>query len=328
MAFIRRIIDAVRRRRPSGGVHLLIGPERAAALGRLSYTVDTLSTFQRNVGLHSDGKYGPMTDAALRSRRSRLTTAVDVPSDAVLRPWRLTHYYVADETDYGSMHPVRALARDGRVLATVPAALFTNMSLEGTGRLRDGRLLNVDGRTYVHVDPAEYAPCGLIYAGYVRRMRDTGREPKPSRYFGIQLSGDDVVAVQPFHEVGDERRGVGYGTGRGGVPYTPYRTLAADVGAYSTSDRRFRGKGGLVPAGTRVFILEFVGTVLPDGTVHDGWFTVNDTGGGIFGAHFDVFSGSRSLRKKVGGPDGTAHVWFDGVAERCPVGYVYGLNDR
>ena len=64
---------------------------------------------------------------------------------------------------------------------------------------------------------------------------------------------------------------------------------------------------------------------LPDGTTHDGWFIVNDTGGGIFGAHFDVFVGTRALRKQVKLPE-FSQVWFAGIEQRIPPGYTYGLK--
>lgn len=65
--------------------------------------------------------------------------------------------------------------------------------------------------------------------------------------------------------------------------------------------------------------------MLPDGTTHDGWFVVNDTGGAIFGAHFDVFTGSDALRKQVKVP-AFGQVWFAGIEKRIPAGYTYGLD--
>jgi 3D (Asp-Asp-Asp) domain-containing protein len=73
-----------------------------------------------------------------------------------------------------------------------------------------------------------------------------------------------------------------------------------------------------------VFILELAGVRLPDGTTHDGWCTVNDTGGAIFGAHFDVFTGVKALAAKVKIPS-LAHVWFEGIEQRLPMNYGYGL---
>jgi membrane-bound lytic murein transglycosylase len=110
-----------------------------------------------------------------------------------------------------------------------------------------------------------------------------------------------------------------------GIPLVPFRTLAADIGRYKKSEPSWKGKGGLVPPGTRVYIREYDGIQLPDGTRHDGWFVVNDTGGGIFGAHFDVFVGTRALRKQMKLPP-VGTVWFPNIEQRIPPGYDYGLK--
>jgi 3D (Asp-Asp-Asp) domain-containing protein len=126
-----------------------------------------------------------------------------------------------------------------------------------------------------------------------------------------------------------------------GVPLEPYKTVAADIGAFRTSDERFRGqwsasqgryvpvdgKTGLVPTGTRAYIRQLDGVTLPNGKRHDGWVLANDTGGAIFGAHFDVFVGEKqngeALVKLAGG--NLVDVWFDGIESRVPPGYAYGI---
>jgi 3D (Asp-Asp-Asp) domain-containing protein len=74
-----------------------------------------------------------------------------------------------------------------------------------------------------------------------------------------------------------------------------------------------------------VYIKEYNGLRLSDGTTHDGWFIVNDIGGAIFVAHFDVFVGTRGLRKQVKLPE-FGQVWFAGIEQRIPPGYTYGLK--
>jgi hypothetical protein len=61
------------------------------------------------------------------------------------------------------------------------------------------------------------------------------------------------------------------------------------------------------------------------GSGHNRWFVVNDTGGGIFGAHFDVFVDSQALRKQVKLPE-FGQVWFAGTEQRIPPSYMYGLK--
>jgi 3D (Asp-Asp-Asp) domain-containing protein len=77
--------------------------------------------------------------------------------------------------------------------------------------------------------------------------------------------------------------------------------------------------------GTHVYIREYDGLQLPDGTVHDGWFIVNDTGGAIFGVHFDVFTGTRALRQKAKLPE-FGQVWFAGIEQRIKPDDTYGLS--
>jgi 3D (Asp-Asp-Asp) domain-containing protein len=62
----------------------------------------------------------------------------------------------------------------------------------------------------------------------------------------------------------------------------PFYSLAADTSIY--------------PLGTVIHIPAVAGTALPNGSVHDGFFIVRDTGGGIDGpGRFDFFTGDFSL---------------------------------
>jgi 3D (Asp-Asp-Asp) domain-containing protein len=68
-----------------------------------------------------------------------------------------------------------------------------------------------------------------------------------------------------------------------GCPLVPYRTVAVDP--------RF------VKLGSRIYIPQFKGAKLPDGTIHDGMFIASDRGR-FRGAHIDLFTGvgPRSVR--------------------------------
>jgi 3D (Asp-Asp-Asp) domain-containing protein len=70
-----------------------------------------------------------------------------------------------------------------------------------------------------------------------------------------------------------------YGLGSTGCRLIPYRTIAVDP--------RF------VKLGTKVYIPQYKGTQLPDGTIHDGMFIAADRGH-FHGAHVDLFVGTRS----------------------------------
>jgi murein DD-endopeptidase MepM/ murein hydrolase activator NlpD len=290
--------------------------------GGIERLAGALRDFQGDVGLPRSGQLDAKATARLQGLLGglRQTSARQgVPMNRLSR-FRLTSYYVADATDFPDNPTIPVLDQSGRELARVDPALFLSMSVEGTGRLRDGRLLNVTGtRRDVTGHPEYQQLLDVARRSYKSRLR-----PDRIDATGVRLKDGRVTSVLAFHEVPAHKRGVGYGSLHD-IPLQPFRTLAADLGAYSTSEPRFRGKGGLVPARTRVFILEMAGLRLPDGTTHDGWCMVNDTGGKIFGAHFDVFTGSRSWSKAVGLPR-IGHVWFDKSEEHCPPGYVYGLT--
>ncbi len=286
-----------------GAVDGVLGPRTRAAVQR----------FQTDRGLPVDGKVSGRTEVALRELEGQRKQACLPPSFEHLSRFRLTQYVIAEEPG-GGRATVPVLGASGAVLARVAPSFFCDLALQGTGKLKDGRLLNVTGQ-YVDVRARrEYA---AVLAAAKRLL------PNKIAYAGIRTSGDTVTQALAFSVVPPERLGKGWTVQRG-IPLDPFRTLAADVGAYATSDPRYRGRGGLVPAGTRVFILELVGQQLPDGSKHDGWCTVNDTGGAIFGAHFDVFAGTRALMKQVPMPL-VGHTWFEGSEARCLRDYAYGI---
>ena len=246
-------------------------------------------------------------------------TVVIKPSS--FRKFRLTYYYVSDQNKFTGRADVPVYDKEGRVLCYVEPGFFGEMSLEGTGRCRDGRLLNVSS-TFRAVRHDDYSAVWERHKKYLAK--------RPPGYSGIVVKNDRVVSAMTYHFVGDV--GVGFGTLRG-KPHVPYKTIAADIGRLRRHEPRWMGKGGVCPPHTKVFIKQMVGKKCPnvDGSwfVHDGWFDVIDTGGGIFGKHFDVFVGTPSLSKNVKIPS-TADVWYDKIEERVPPDdkYSYGLYDK
>lgn len=279
---------------------------------------DDLRRFQADYGLVADGWYGPKTEAKLLP----LKAAIDAAPAHIggMRRWQLTYYYVGNVSAWSgpkvSMHLLDDKnQRSSKVM--VPAGAFVEAALNGTTKLVDGRLANVAHPAYGTVDRVEFAP---VYD----MARRNGWIPEKVGYAGIQLTADRKYVSQARNFRISAGGPKGWPIVAKGIECDPFRTLAADNGRLPKHDARFKGKGGVVPAGTRVFILEFVGVKLPDGTTHDGWFTVNDTGGGIYGAHFDVFTGNKQLASKVKIP-ARAHIWFDGIESRLPMDYSYGL---
>lgn len=235
----------------------------------------------------------------------------------VYRPWRVTKYYVSDEKAHDAdAKTIDVLTPESAVLATVSPDFFASMALEGTGLLVDGRLLNVTS-TWLKVRAEAYDDVWQYHKKHLSH--------RPPGYSGLVVKDDKVVEVLAFSQVPVSSAGKGFGRVHG-IDMDPWRTVAADIGTAKRAEPRYKGMGGLVPIGTRAKIRELVGKLLPDGTTHDGWVTVNDSGGGIFGAHFDLFIGVESDEHAVSLPD-TCHVTFEGIEEKVPEGYDYGLHD-
>ncbi len=272
-----------------------------------------LSRFQLDANLKADGWYGPKTEGALLPLVRALTSVP--PRFQSCRRWLLTTYYVGDVTRWGAETTVPMKAPGGAVIANVSPRAFAEAALEGATKLADGRIVGVASPAYSPADPDVFQP---VYDF----ARKNGWIPAKPGYAGITLTKDGAkVAGARNFEI--RRTGPkGWPIEKDGIECDPCRTVAADIGTLPSHDPAFRNKGGVVPVGTRVWILELVGERLPDGSVHDGWCTVNDTGGGIYGAHFDVFIGVRSAMLPI---TGRAHVWFDGIEQRLPLSYSYGL---
>ncbi len=64
---------------------------------------------------------------------------------ALLGDFQLTYYWVTTEDEFTGPKNTDLFDSSCNLLATVPAAFESSLALEGTGRLSDGRLLNVDG---------------------------------------------------------------------------------------------------------------------------------------------------------------------------------------
>ncbi len=152
-------------------------------------------------------------------------TRSGVPAKRLSR-FRLTHYYVVNEADYpAAAEKVPVLNSKGQTLANVPAAFFNDMVMEGTGKLSDGRLLNVEGK---RVDVGHLSEYTRLVLPDARK-----RYAKNFKYMALTLEGDRVQKAMAFHL--KEPGAGGFGVLRN-IPLTPFKTLAADLGYYKTSD--------------------------------------------------------------------------------------------
>jgi len=160
--------------------------------------------------------------------------------------WALRFYWLALEGDAAegmapnmlrggacAMPPnrwVELYTKDGYFFGRVPERYACTLKLEGSGLLRDGRIINYTGKC-----PFGYGTCFE------------------------QLDVTDF----PF------------GRGAGLRPLIPFKSVAVDP--------------RVVRIGEPLYIPEFDGMVLPDGSIHDGCVRADDTGGGIKGRKLDFF---------------------------------------
>lgn len=267
-----------------------------------------LKMFQKDVGLLSDGIFGKKTESILES----LSTTKENEPNNVQRFSRffVTSYMVASENDYGNHKSIPVKTTDGKILATVDPYFFCNMSLEGTGKLEDGRILNVTG---------DWIDAPAIVKKEVLPISKSMFGDK-YQYGGINATATRYLS---FKEMDSEM--YPWGVGVANTPLELWKTLAADLGTGKRSDPKFKLSGGLVPLNTDVYIKELDGLSLPDNTIHNGWCKVGDTGSGIYGAHFDWFVGTKKLQKQIK-RNNILHVWFDGIESKIPSDYNYGIK--
>jgi len=95
-----------------------------------------------------------------------------------------------------------------------------------------------------------------------------------------------------------------WGKGVRGRALVPFLSIATDP--------------DVIGYGTIVYVPEWDGYHLPDGSYHDGCLRSDDTGGAIIGDHIDFFVGPKSNYDIVG-PDFPSNVTLYVNPQRCPV---------
>ena len=277
-----------------------------------------LKNFQQDCRLTQDGIWGNQSEGKLKELLGLLKQYGPDTNFTRCHRWHNTYYYIAEEEAWARKDIVPVKDPKGNLLGKVPARFFASMALEGSGMLRDGTILNVASNP-------SHSPCDSdVFDPVFQYAKRMGWIPLKPGYAGIRTDGTKATQSRNFHKVKCGAKG--FPIERDGIELDPYRTLAADTGRLGKHEKKFKGKGGVVPTSTRVFILEFAGKELPDGTTHDGWFVVNDTGGGIYGCHFDVFTGFRAQALAFKPWPSRAHIWFEGVEEKLDIDYNYGLH--
>jgi 3D (Asp-Asp-Asp) domain-containing protein len=160
--------------------------------------------------------------------------------------WALRFYWLSLEADYEeasspsvpragacALPPnrwVELYTKEGFFFGRVPERYACSLKLEGSGLMRDGRIINYTGS------------CKFGYGTCFEQL-DIGDFP--------------------------------FGRGAGQRPLIPFKSVAVDP--------------RVIRLGEPLYIPEFDGMVLPDGSIHDGCVRADDTGGGIKGRKMDFF---------------------------------------
>jgi len=136
-----------------------------------------------------------------------------------------------------------------------------------------GGVAKVPRRTYVEL----YTPEGYFFGRVAERFAWSLRlegsgEMKDGRI--INYTGKCPFGYGTCFEQLDIRE-FPFGRGSGVRPLIPFKSVAIDP--------------RLVPIGEPLYIPEFDGLVLPDGSIHDGCVRADDTGGGIKRRKMDFF---------------------------------------
>ena len=123
-------------------------------------------------------------------------------------------------------------------------------------------------------DSVLFSVCGETYSSCLLQgtceLRNEG-----GRYL-VNVSGRSDGQYK-FSFVKNDLCSFGYGAGKS-ICLDPYHSVAADLSIYRL--------------GQVIYIPHVVGTLLPDGSKHDGYFIVRDSGGNIKGfGRFDFFTG-------------------------------------
>jgi 3D (Asp-Asp-Asp) domain-containing protein len=215
------------------------------------------------------------------------------PHDASLGTFKMTRYYMTEETGFVHSHSDRdpddavALAatsdidpggevtiyddRGCKPIATIGARFAEVLDVQGTGRLRDGRTVNVSDDCR-----CGHSPC--------------------------------------YRALGDDAK---WGMSATMKPLVPFRTVAVDP--------------KVIPLGTVLYIPELDGMTMPGaapygGFVHDGCVVAADVGGHIVGQHVDFFIGRFAYKRELDSRRKMPHVTIYRGEGRCGHGSQVARN--
>lgn len=156
--------------------------------------------------------------------------SAQLESLGLMRP---SFYWVAVEKKEAAKKTKKLFDKNGNLLAAVTPKYHKELTMEGTGKLLNKKIINYESR----------------------RLNPDGT---------TEILWQFCPPEAP------------YGYGLGTIPLVPFRSVATDL--------------SVIPLGSKVFIPAAVGVKLPDGSVHDGYFTAVDIGDMIKNKKIDIFT--------------------------------------
>lgn len=175
---------------------------------------------------------------------------------------RVTRYYVVAESDYPSIKTIPIHDDNNNLIAYVNSHFFADTALEGTGKLSDGRIINVTGNYTASTPDITNELTQIAHTMYRDHLG----------YVGLSLDGSRMFtySVSPTP----------WGIGIHNRDLVPFVSCASDQAIY--------------PFGTILYIAALKDQNMPDGTQHMGYIECIDVGSAIKGQHIDLFVGYRN----------------------------------
>jgi 3D (Asp-Asp-Asp) domain-containing protein len=155
-----------------------------------------------DAGLNA-GTYRLVVDTHGGAGPYRLDVALDPPEPLQIGFLWNTYYYLANEADHDTPADTPLLSRDCDILADVPRAFHDDLCIEGSGILRDGRVLN-------YASNCTWECFAALTCGRHRRYKICYRVLDPDRYpWGMGVEGR---ILEPDVSIAVDRRMIPIGT--------------------------------------------------------------------------------------------------------------------
>ncbi len=174
-------------------VHLLTDP-----------SLTCLARGDRKLGVGLDpGIYRLVVDTHGAAGPYRLDVSLDPPEPVVLGSLWNTYYYLANEADHETPADTPLFSGDCDILADVPEAFHDDLCIEGSGILRDGRVVN-------YTSTCTRECFAALTCGRHRSYKICYRVLEPDRYpWGMGVQGR---ALEPDVSIAVDRRLIPIGT--------------------------------------------------------------------------------------------------------------------